>query len=220
MSDVTLKGSKDGFSVLIDDACDFEDAISQLKNMIVEQTIGTDEDDVIQFTVKTGNRLFNDEQTERVEKVFDKYPQIELMAIESDVILKTGAEAELEDTKINIETGIVRSGQKRDYEGDLIFLGTLHEGAQISTSGSIYVLGEVHGIVQAGYPDNTNAAIIGNLDGGAQYRIADVVEFVTDDNSDKFQNYMFAHIDDLHNISVEGLQNFKEVINETRKRTE
>jgi septum site-determining protein MinC len=220
MSDVTLKGSKDGFSVLIDDACDFEDAISQLKNMIVEQTIGTDEDDVIQFTVKTGNRLFNDEQTERVEKVFDKYPQIELMAIESDVILKTEAEAELEDTKINIETGIVRSGQKRDYEGDLIFLGTLHEGAQISTSGSIYVLGEVHGIVQAGYPDNTNAAIIGNLDGGAQYRIADVVEFVTDDNSDKFQNYMFAHIDDLHNISVEGLQNFKEVINETRKRTE
>ncbi|AKP66403.1 septum site-determining protein MinC [Companilactobacillus ginsenosidimutans] len=220
MSDVTLKGSKDGFSVIIDDSCDFEDAMKQLKNMIVEQTIGTDEDDVIQFTVKTGNRLFDEEQTARVRNIFSKYPQIELVNIESNVILKTESDKLIEDNKFNIETGIIRSGQKVEYQGDILFLGTLHDGSQISTDGSIYLLGEVHGIVQAGYPDNTNAAIIGNLNGGAQYRIADVVEIVTEDNADKFTNYKFAHIDDLHTISVEDLKEFKDVINETRKRTE
>lgn len=220
MSDVTLKGGKDGFIVVIDDSCDFEDAMSKLKNLIVEQTIGTDEDDVIQFTVKTGNRLFDEDQNKRVKEIFGKYPQIELLKIESNVVLKEDAEKEIEDNKINIETGIVRSGQKREYSGDLIFLGTLHDGAQISTDGSIYVIGEVHGIVQAGYPDNTNAAIIGNLNGAAQYRIADVVEIVTEDNQDKFKNFKFAHIDDLHTISVEDLKNYKEVINESRKRTE
>lgn len=220
MSDVTLKGGKDGFSILIDDSSKFDDALAQLKNMIVEQTIGTSEDDVIQFTVKTGNRLFNEQQVSQVEAVFAKYPQIQLLSIESDVILKSTSEKLIEENKINIETGIVRSGQQREYEGDLIFLGTLHDGAQISTDGSIYVLGEVHGIVQAGFPNNTNAAIIGNLNGAAQYRIADVVEIVTDDDADKFQNYKFAHIDDLHTISVEDLKDYKEVINETRKRTE
>ncbi|WP_300558603.1 septum site-determining protein MinC [Companilactobacillus sp.] len=220
MSVVTLKGIKDGFAAVIDDSCDFEDAIAQLKNMIVEQTIGTEEDDVIQFTVRTGNRLLNEEQTKRVEDIFSKYPQIELLKIESNVILKTESDELIEENKVNIETGIVRSGQKREYTGDLIFLGTLHEGAHISTNGSIYLIGNVHGVVQAGFPDNTDAAIIGNLNGAAQYRIADVVEIVTEDNSDKFQNYKFAHIDDLHTISVEDLKNFKEVINESRKRTE
>lgn len=220
MSDVTLKGSKDGFSVIINDDCNFEDAMSQLKNLIVEQTIGTSEDDKVQFNVKTGNRLFNDEQVDRVKKIFAKYPQIQLNEISSNVMLKSESEKLVAETKVNVETGIVRSGQKREYQGDLIFLGTLHEGAQISTNGSIYVVGQVHGIVQAGFPDNTNAAIIGNLNGAAQYRIADVVEIVTDDNEKKFTNYKFAHIDDLHTISVEDLSNFKEVNNESRKRTE
>lgn len=220
MSDVTLKGSKDGFSVIIDDSANFDDAMGQLKNMIVEQTIGTSEDEKIQFNVKTGNRLFTDEQITAVENVFAKYPQIQLGSITSNVIPKTTAEEMVAKNKINVETGIVRSGQKRELSGDVIFLGTLHEGAQLSTDGSIYVLGDVHGIVQAGYPDNTNAAIIGNLNGAAQYRIADVVEIVTEDNADKFTDRKYAHIDDLHTISVEDLKDFKEVINETRKRTE
>ncbi|WP_125707976.1 septum site-determining protein MinC [Companilactobacillus zhongbaensis] len=220
MSDVTLKGSKDGFVVVIDDSSSFDDALAQLKNMIVEQTIGTQEDDTIQFTVKTGNRLFNDEQLKKIEVVFEKYPQIQLKDIESDVLLKTESEQIIEDNKMNIETGIVRSGQKKEYKGDVIFLGTLHEGAQITTDGTFYLLGPVHGIVHAGYPDNTNAAIVGNLNGAAQYRIADVVEIVTEDDADKFQNFKFAHIDDMHTISVEDLNNYKEVINELRKRTE
>lgn len=212
MSDVTLKGSKDGFVVVIDDKSSFDDALAQLKNMIVEQTIGTQEDDMIQFTVKTGNRLFDDEQIQQIKVVFEKYPQIQLKNIESDVILKSESEQIIEDNQINIETGIVRSGQKREYKGDVIFLGTLHEGAQISTDGTIYLLGPVHGIVQAGYPNNTDAAIVGNLNGAAQYRIADVVEIVTEDDADKFQNFKFAHIDDMHTISVEDLKDYKEVI--------
>ncbi|MQS52250.1 septum site-determining protein MinC [Companilactobacillus mishanensis] len=220
MSSITLKGSKEGFSVIVDDSADFDEAISDLKNMIVEQTIGTDEDDVIRFAIKTGNRLFDKEQIKKIKSVFGKYPQIELTSVDADVQLKSEAAQIIEDNKVNIETGIVRSGQKKDFKGDLIFLGTLHEGAQITTTGSIYILGEVHGIVHAGFPDDTSAAILGNLEGATQVRIADVVEIVTEDNSDKYSNRKYAHIDDLHSISVDDIQNFKESINEPRKRND
>ncbi|MQS88340.1 septum site-determining protein MinC [Companilactobacillus mishanensis] len=220
MSSITLKGSKEGFSVIVDDSADFDEAISDLKNMIVEQTIGTDEDDVIRFAIKTGNRLFDKEQIKKIKSVFGKYPQIELTSVDADVQPKSEAAQIIEDNKVNIETGIVRSGQKKDFKGDLIFLGTLHEGAQITTTGSIYILGEVHGIVHAGFPDDTSAAILGNLEGATQVRIADVVEIVTEDNADKYSNRKYAHIDDLHSISVDDIQNFKESINEPRKRND
>ena len=111
--------------------------------------------------------------------------------------------------RTNVESGIVRSGQKVDYEGDLIFLGTLHRDAQVRASGSIYILGDVNGIVHAGYPDNTDAMIFGNLKDVDQLRIADVIEIVTDDNKEDFQAGKYAFIDDLHSISIDDLKNYK-----------
>jgi len=57
MSNVTLKGSKEGFVVIINDGSDFEQALKDLKTLILKQNIGSTDDDVIQFTIKTGNRL-------------------------------------------------------------------------------------------------------------------------------------------------------------------
>ncbi|APX73061.1 septum formation initiator [Companilactobacillus allii] len=219
MSNVTLKGSKEGFVVIINDGSDFEQSLEDLKALILKQNIGSIDDDVIQFTIKTGNRLLTAAQRKTVKTVFKDYPQIEIKDIISNVEDKDEVSKLLKDNKINVETGIVRSGQKLEFEGDVLFLGVLHEGAKISTTGSIYILGQVNGIVQAGYPDNTNAAIFGNLKNAAQLRIADVIEIVTEDNADKLANHQFAYIDEMHSISVDDLQDYKEIMNESRKRT-
>jgi len=221
MKDIILKGDKNGYSVLIDDRANYVNAFKKLKEMIMQQNVEStnENDDVIYFTVKTGRRLFTDEQKAGIRDFFDKYPQLELKDIQADVEDKTKVDEILNANKTNIESGIVRSGQKLDYEGDLIFLGTLHRDAQICTTGSIYVLGEVNGVLQAGYPDNTNAAIFGNLKGVDQLRIADVIAIVTDDNQKDFQNGKFAFIDDLHSISVDDLANYKDRLNDLRKRT-
>ncbi|KRK80715.1 septum site-determining protein MinC [Companilactobacillus nodensis] len=219
MSNVTLKGSKEGFVVIINDESDFRQALKDLKELILKQNIGSADDDVIQFTIKTGNRLLTDAQIKEVKKSFTDYPQIEIKDIISEVESKIEVSKLLKANKMNIETGIVRSGQKLEFEGDVLFLGVLHEGAQISTNGSVYILGRVNGIVQAGYPDNTNAVIFGNLKHAAQLRIADVIEIVTDDNADKLDNHQFAYIDDMHSISVNDLADYKEVMSNSRKRT-
>lgn len=219
MSNVTLKGSKEGYVVIINDESDFQQALKDLKELILKQNIGSAEDDVIQFTIKTGNRLLTDAQIKEVKKTFTEYPQIEIKDIISEVESKLEVSKLLKANKMNIEIGIVRSGQKLEFEGDVLFLGVLHEGAQISTNGSVYILGTVNGIVQAGYPDNTSAAIFGNLKHAAQLRIADVIEIVTDDNADELHDHQFAYIDDMHSISVNDLQDYKEVMSDSRKRT-
>lgn len=220
MNDIILKGDKNGFSVIIDAKANYIDTFKELKELITQQNIkSTEDDDVIKFTIKTGNRLLDEKQKGEIREFFDKFPQLELNDIESDVESKTVVKEILDKNKVNVESGIVRSGQKLTYQGDLIFLGTLHRDAQICASGSIYVLGEVNGIVQAGFPDNTNAYIFGNLKNVDQLRIADVVEIVTDDNQDQFQNSRFAYIDDLHSINVDELTNYKNRLNDLGKRT-
>ncbi|MFH5810973.1 septum site-determining protein MinC [Companilactobacillus sp. FL22-1] len=222
MKDIILKGDKNGFSVFIDDRANYVNAFRKFKELIVQQNVESNpqNDDVIYFTVKTGRRLLTDKQKDGIKEFFESYPNFELKDIQADVEDKSKVEKILDDNKINIESGIVRSGQKLTYDGDLIFLGSLHRDAQICTSGSIYILGEVNGIVQAGYPDNPNAAIFGNLKNVDQLRIADVIEIVTDENQDDFQAGKFAFIDDLHSISVEDLSNYKDRINDFRKRTD
>ncbi|WP_338214637.1 septum site-determining protein MinC [Companilactobacillus muriivasis] len=221
MKDIILKGDKNGFSVIMDDKANYVNAFKKLKELIMQQNVEStnENDDVIYFTVKTGRRLLTEDQKDGIREFFDKYPQLELKDIQADVEDKVKVAEVLKANKTNIESGIVRSGQKLDYEGDLIFLGTLHRDAQICTTGSIYVLGEVNGILQAGYPDNTKAAIFGNLKGIDQLRIADVIEIVTDDNKDEFQAGKFAFIDDLHSISVDDLTNYKDRLNDLGKRT-
>ncbi|WP_119326941.1 septum site-determining protein MinC [Companilactobacillus musae] len=211
MSDIILKGDKRGFSVIVDAKANYVDAFKELKELIMQQNIKStnENDDVIKFTIKTGNRLLTDEQKEAIRDFFEDYPQLKLMDIESDVESKTRVQEILDANRTTVESGIVRSGQKLDYQGDLIFLGTLHRDAQIRATGSIYILGEVDGIVQAGYPNNTEAVIFGNLENVDQLRIADVIEIVTDDNKADFQTGKYAYIDDLHSISVDDLKNYK-----------
>lgn len=221
MSDIILKGGKDGFSVIFDEKANYDEAFKELKELIMQQNVKStsENDDIINFTIKTGRRLFTDEQKESIETFFDKYPELELKDIESDVESKVDVQKLLDKNKTTVESGIVRSGQQLKYQGDLIFLGTLHRDAQICATGSIYILGEVDGIVHAGYPDNTNAVIFGNLKNVDQLRIADVIEIVTDDNRINFENGKFAFVDDLHAISIDVLKNYKNRINDLRKRT-
>ena len=220
-NNIILKGDKNGFSIIIDTKANYVEAFKELKEMVLQQNVKSTnpDDDVIKFTVKTGNRLLTEDQKQAIRELFNQYPQLELVEINSDVESKKVVEERFNKTKTNVESGIVRSGQKLDYQGDLIFLGTLHRDAQICTTGSVYILGEVEGIVQAGYPDNTNAAIFGNLAGVDQLRIADVIEIVTDDNKADFQAGKFAYIDDLHSINVDDLTNYKDRLNDLKKGT-
>lgn len=123
MSDIILKGGKDGFSVIFNENANYDDALKDLKELIMQQNVKStnENDDVISFTIKTGKRLFTNQQRESIEEFFEKYPQLELKDIESDVEDKKKVKELFDANKTNVESGIVRSGQRLEYKGDLIF---------------------------------------------------------------------------------------------------
>lgn len=54
----------------------------------------------------------------------------------------------------------LRSGQKQTFDGDLVLVGDINQGAEILAGGDVIVFGTVRGMVHAGYPDNKDAVVI------------------------------------------------------------
>ena len=54
----------------------------------------------------------------------------------------------------------LRSGQKETFDGDLVLVGDINQGAEILAGGDVIVFGTVRGMVHAGYPDNKDAVVI------------------------------------------------------------
>lgn len=54
----------------------------------------------------------------------------------------------------------LRSGQKEVFEGDVVLMGDINQGAEILAGGDAVVVGTLRGMVHAGYPDNKDAVVI------------------------------------------------------------
>lgn len=54
----------------------------------------------------------------------------------------------------------LRGGQKQVFDGDVVLLGDVNQGAEIIAGGDVVVLGTLRGVVHAGYPDNQRAFVV------------------------------------------------------------
>jgi septum site-determining protein MinC len=54
----------------------------------------------------------------------------------------------------------LRGGQKEVFEGDVVVMGDVNQGAEILAGGDVVVVGSLRGMVHAGYPDNTEAVVV------------------------------------------------------------
>lgn len=54
----------------------------------------------------------------------------------------------------------LRSGQKEMFEGNVVLVGDVNQGAEILAGGDAIVFGTLRGVVHAGYPDNKEAVVI------------------------------------------------------------
>ncbi|HEY8462914.1 MAG TPA: septum site-determining protein MinC [Bacillota bacterium] len=68
----------------------------------------------------------------------------------------------------------VRSGQKIQFEGNLLIIGDVNPGAEVIASGDIVVLGKLRGIAHAGADGNSSAQIFALQLNPVQIRIADI----------------------------------------------
>jgi septum site-determining protein MinC len=180
---VTIKGTRDGLTLFIDDRCSFEDVCRELKDKLAVNRPKKEEQEV-PVTIKLGNRYLYDDQKEELEKIISDESQFTVTSIESNVILRSDALEMLEDTDIKIENRIVRSGQVLEVKGDLLLIGDVNPSGKVISTGNIYIMGSLHGIAHAGANGDKNAIIVASYMNPSQLRIADYISRAPDYESD------------------------------------
>ena len=70
----------------------------------------------------------------------------------------------------------LRSGQRIEFEGSVVIIGDVNDGAEIIAEDNIIVVGVLRGMAHAGARGNKNAIISAHLIDSAQIRIASIIK--------------------------------------------
>lgn len=83
---------------------------------------------------------------------------------------------EIATSETKFHRGSVRSGQKIEFEGSIIVLGDVNDGAEVIAGENIVILGILRGLAHAGAKGNKDAMIAAFSIEAPQLRIANVVK--------------------------------------------
>ncbi|GEK91561.1 septum site-determining protein MinC [Alkalibacterium kapii] len=208
---VSLKGTQEGYQLIIQSSASLEDAYEELKSLTSQMRKDSHNRREIKFHVKTGLRELTDkEKNIIIEIVEDDY--FKISSFESDVITREKCVRWQKEASPTLEVRTVRSGQMVEAEGDMLLIGVVHPGGIVRASGSIYIIGELKGTAHAGVNGKESAVVVANFRYNAQVRIGDNVHVIEkkdrqiDEEADTTE---FVYVNDLHIIEVSKLEELK-----------
>lgn len=193
---VTIKGTKDGLTFILDDHCLFEDLIGELQQKLSQKHYQNEDDPDVRVNVVLGNRYVNEDQQEQIIKTITEGKNLIIEKIKSNVITKEEAEAIRKEKQVHSLARIVRSGQVLEVEGDLLLIGDINPGGTVISTGNIYVLGAIRGMAHAGSLGNRDAVICASIMAPSQLRIADLMKEEPDRAEQEEREMECAYIDE------------------------
>nr|WP_306798672.1 septum site-determining protein MinC [Oceanobacillus saliphilus] len=180
---ITIKGTREGLSLFIEESASYNDAIKELNEKILASKPKNDEP-VVSVRVKLGNRYLNEEQEKELRRIISVENRFRIESIESELIRIEDALKWQEDSEIKAINRIVRSGQVLDIKGDLLLIGDVNPGGKVVSTGNIYVMGNLYGIAHAGSEGDRDAFIAASYMKPTQLRIADYISRAPDYESE------------------------------------
>jgi septum site-determining protein MinC len=203
---VTIKGTKDGLTLHLDDQCSFLELVTELTDKLsLNQT--SEDGPLLAVRLKVGNRYLTKTQLEELRTIIRSKKNLIVDTIESNIMTKAEALELKRQSEIISVAKIVRSGQVVKVDGDLLLLGDVNPGGTIMATGNIFVLGSLRGIAQAGCNGNQEAVIAASVMKPSQLRISEVVNRAPDQHVGEEQSEMeCAYINKNKLIEIEKLQ--------------
>ncbi|MFJ1626366.1 septum site-determining protein MinC [Marinilactibacillus psychrotolerans] len=209
---VTLKGTKDGFQLLVDQAAAFQTVLDEMSKLIEPLKKEAAADKPLELTIKTGNKLFTDrEKSETIALIEDK-SNLKVKNIESEVVTIDRALKWHNEVSTKLQVSTVRSGQMIKVEGDLVLVGSVHPGGTVKATGSIFILGDLRGTAHAGSEGKEESVVVANFSYNAQVRIVDHVHVIEQADivaSGSASKVEVVYLDDLHILRVSPLSDIK-----------
>ncbi|MGP7816832.1 septum site-determining protein MinC [Niallia sp. 01092] len=203
---VTIKGTKNGLSLHLNDNCSFEELKQELDAKLSESlTIQEDRPD-IKVNVELGNRYLSEDQQEEIATVIQAKKNLSVHAINSNIVTKQEAEKWASEKELVSVTSIVRSGQILEVPGDLLLIGDVNPGGKVIAGGNIFIMGQLKGIAHAGYNGNDQAIVAASVMRPTQLRISSLINRAPDHYPDDEKREMECAYVDNSVILIDRLQ--------------
>ncbi len=194
---ISINLKKDHILLKIDEAGTEEEIIKELTKKLTElKNLYKDEKTPIHVTGK----ILNESEMDSIEKLikskisvdveFDSPRELGLHEIKRTYSQDTG-----ESNTKYIRTSL-RSGQRIEYEGSIVIIGDVNDGAEVIAKDNIIVLGILRGLAHAGAKGNKEAFIAAESIEVPQIRIANIVKEIEREEMEDGEIRTFASIDE------------------------
>lgn len=185
---VTIKGIKDGLVFLLDDECEYEELLAELRYKLEHSHQNILTGPIIHVDVKMGSRRITEDQKQDMLNILKQKGNLLIRSVEFP-------ESEPKQAPVYaIMSGMVRSGQVLHHDGDLLFLGDVNPGGSILCTGDIYILGALRGMAHAGFEGNEEAIIAASHFAPTQLRIAEQISRPPDEWETRETSMEFAFL--------------------------
>ncbi|MED3562194.1 septum site-determining protein MinC [Bacillus xiapuensis] len=204
---VTIKGTKEGLVLQLDDRCSYEELKKELDEKLSTNLRTQEEGQLLAVKVNVGNRFLSDDQREDLENLIRQKKNLVVDDIDSNVITKEEAKRLKAEDEVVTVSRIIRSGQVLEVPGDLLLIGDVNPGGTVIAGGNIFIMGALKGIAHAGCSGNDEAIIAASSMKPTQLRISECLNRAPDIVQEKEKHEMeCAYIDEDRKISVDRLQ--------------
>lgn len=210
MQAVVLRGNQDGYQLVLDQAASFKEIKEKLRELLDNLAADSNATNQISFDVLSNQRLLTAEQNQQLEQIFSEFDHFQIHKVIPDVITIEDAIHLKEQDNVHLATQTIRNGQTLEMKGDVLYLGLINEGGRLLTTGNIYVMGTVLGILQAGYPSGEDKVVIGDLQHAQQIRIGEQISIVETDQPSQGSQTV-AYVNDLHVLEYGQLSDLKTI---------
>jgi len=192
-----LKGNRDGVAIIIDQHAHIDAAVSQLRAKLQE---AGDFFRGAAFRLEVGDRELAAEEREATTAAIEEFgvrlnepgeeepgskiglsPRHQAhLSSDSTASLSSPHRAEGRGTEAIAEATLlirrtVRSGQRIEYDGNVVVMGDVNAGAVVTCTGDIIVLGALRGLAHAGAEGNEDAVVVAFRLEPTQLRIAQYI---------------------------------------------
>ncbi|MCF6515793.1 cell division inhibitor [Lactobacillus sp. S2-2] len=214
MNQVILKGNENGYELKINETCDIKVIIDEISNLLDD--LSSDKkikkNKSIMFELNTGNRLLKDNEKDFILSLFKQYDFFEVKSIISNVITKEEALKIKNEGRTFKTVQTIRNGQYEKIDGDVLVFGKIHKGGKLVSTGNVYVLGDIEGIIHAGFPNYEDKLIIGKIDSAQQVRIGEQHQILSESNFlNDNSSQSVVYVNDLHILDNGNLNALKSI---------
>ncbi|MFT9599044.1 septum site-determining protein MinC [Mesobacillus sp.] len=204
---VTIKGTKDGLTLHLDDTCSYDELKKELDRKLSNSTRVQEEQQLLSVKVKVGNRYLTKAQEEELKDLIRQKRNLIVEDLETNVITREEAERLRQETEIVPVAKVIRSGQVLEITGDLLLIGDVNPGGTVKATGNIFIMGALKGVAHAGTEGNNEAVIAASVMKPSQLRISDCINRAPDHVPEDDSRVMeCAYISDSQQIVVDRLQ--------------